>query len=468
MVAGIDLLDRSPKIDASLASSGTIPVPYCAGTNLVLTVSNGVGPMVCTAYDTVVSNTIPDGWTLTGPSVDSNGLIHVGDLPPGAVTNVAVTLRPGGQCPLSAAIQPFFFEFSYRDACNNPYTLPVVRGLAQATAFPGASIVKIVPAYVSGSAGSFPVTVLLTYSNFVGTERIDITDSYPVSTNLTPINISGGGVVRSNSIVWSGFSLTGSGICTQRFDMAIGTPCGGPVGQVFNRITASDYTDCQGCPRSVAGSGLAYQTIMTWGDGCSSSPGGSGTCYFASAKTVSTALAEVCQPVTVTHTFTNFAGTLPDWSGLVFHTDASGVGNLASTSTVVVTVNGSNVTSYVTVNYATMSNLTVDLSGLNASVFSNLATVTQGLAVQWQVVRFEPGQAADISYLNVPSCGSAMATVNWNVGSSALAVDLDPVYQAEACGIVNGRIDLTSLTSPGLATGSNGTFALSVVPLFWL
>jgi len=84
VVAGIDLFDRSPKITAALASSGTIAVPYCEGTNLVLTVSNGVDPMICTAYDMVISNTIPDGWTLTGPSVDSNGLIQVGDLPPGA------------------------------------------------------------------------------------------------------------------------------------------------------------------------------------------------------------------------------------------------------------------------------------------------------------------------------------------------------------------------------------------------
>jgi len=110
------------------------------------------------------------------------------------VTNLAFTLRPGGACPLSAAIQPFFFQFSYRDACNNPYTLPVVRGLAQATAFPGASIVKIVPTYVSGSAGSFPVTVLLTYSNFVGTERIDISDYYP-SARISRPSISAEGAL---------------------------------------------------------------------------------------------------------------------------------------------------------------------------------------------------------------------------------------------------------------------------------
>ena len=457
VVAGIDLLDRSPKIDASLPSAGTIPVSYCAGTNLVLTVANGVGPMVCTAYNMVISNTIPDGWTLTGAAVDTNGLIHVGDLPPGGVTNIAVTLRPGGTCPLSTAVQPFFFEFSYQDPCGHPYTLPVVRGLAQATAFPGASIVKVVPQYVSGSDGSFPVTIFLTYSNFVGTERIDISDFYPVSTNLTPTNISGAAVLTNNAVVWSGFALTGSGVYTQRFDMAIGTPCGGPVGQIVNRLVASDFTDCQGCPRSVAGSGLTYGTYMTQGAGCTT-PGGTGTCYFASAKTVSARLAEVCQPVTLTHTFTNFAGSLPDWTGLTFVSDVSGAnGYLESTSTVVVTVNGSNVMPYVAVTYAT--NLTVDLSGLNASVFSNLATVSEGLTIQWQVGRVEAGQATDTSYLDVPACGRGMISAQWNVGGSVLSVDLRPIYQAEACGIVTGRIDLAALQSPGLVTGSNGTFA---------
>lgn len=136
--------------------------------------------------------------------------------------------------------------------------------------------------------------------------------------------------------------------------------------------------DCKGCTRTVAGSGLTYFTRITGGTNCPTGPGGTGTCTYTSTKFATPSLAEVCAPATLTHRFTGFTGpSLPaDWNGVVFTSRlANGAGYLASTSSVQVRINNSNVTAFVSIT-STSPTLVLNLAGLNASAFPQPGSVT--------------------------------------------------------------------------------------------
>jgi uncharacterized repeat protein (TIGR01451 family) len=454
ITAGINLVDLVPRLAAWLTPVAPIPVSYCAGTTVTLHITNAAGPTVGTAFDVAVSNILPS-------SLIGTNQIYVGDLPSGASTNVAITLLAGGGCPISTNAQTAYFTFSYHDSMDRPYGPPTVFSVVQVTQPPSASVQVSVPAsQTSTEGGAIPVEVYFTYNNFDGTELITLRETYPASTNLTPTAISAGGYLDGTDVVWTNTGFIGSGVYTASFNLAIGSLCGGPFGYIQNRVTVPDFTNCRGCTTPVTGSGESYLTYFGAGAGCvtgGGGGGGTGICTYASIKTAPTNnLVEVCQPVFLSHSFTNFTGILPSWSNMTFTSDLGGETGDAVTNDVTVWVNGSNLTAFCTM--SDVVSLTVNLSGLTNSLYPDLSVVTN-LTITWLMQTIAAGQVHETSTLHVPVCGGAWAEVYWNVGASDMAISLNAIEYLEACGITTGRIDLVQLSSPGLMSGSNAVFA---------
>ena len=458
--AGIHFIDRYPSLTYAL-DPAPIPVNYCGGTEVTLYITNASGPDVGAALNVSGTPVLPDGWSISGANVDTNGVIQIDPLPAGTTTAVVFRIEAGGDCPISTDEQTIYFRPYYEDACGNPFFGPLGLTTATVTNEPTASVAKIMPGSVSGDDGSFPVRIELTYANFDGTEQITLTDLYPVHTNLSVDvgSISLGGVLSGNSVIWSNVTPgAGSGVVTASFDLVIGTPCGGPDGTIFNEVQATDYVDCQGCTRAVTGDGFRFPLDITYGTGCPQEPGLTGGCSFVSSKDVFPELTEVCDPVMVTHTFTAFGGTLSNWTGVTFSADLAGAsGYVDTTNDVTVLIDGSNVTSYVAFSQTTPS-LVLDLTGLNGSSFPSLSNITASLIIAYPVSVSVPGQYTDASGLTVPSCGTAGDEVTWNVGESRLEIDLRPIDIAGSCTPIAGRIELEMLPSPEGVSGQTARF----------
>jgi len=124
---------------------------------------------------------------------------------------------------------------------------------------------------------------------------------------------------------------------------------------------------------------------------------------YASYKVAPTNLAEVCEPVHLIHTFTNFNGTFARLErhefplGLWRHVWLSGHERKPG--------EGSHKRLDVTCTcrWPTGTNLLIHLDGLNSSMFSNMTTVTNGLVIEWDVAVLEPGRVAETSTLLVPA-----------------------------------------------------------------
>ena len=458
--AGIRFIDRYPSLSYSL-DPAPIPVAYCGGTEVTLYVTNASGADIGTAYNVSGTPTLPEGWSISGASVDTNGVIQIDPLAPGATTAVTFRVEAGGDCPINTEEQNVYFRPYYEDACGNPFFGPLGFTTATVVDEPTASVTKIMPGSVSGDDGSFPVRIELAFANFAGTEQITLTDIFPAHTNLTvnPGSISAGGVLAGDRIVWANLTPgAGSGVVTASFDMVIGTPCGGPAGVRFNEVQATDYTNCNGCVQSVLGDGFRFPLQFNYGAACPQEPGLTGGCSFVSSKGVFPDLTEVCDPVMVTHTFTAFGGTLGDWTGVAFTADlAGGSGFVDTTNEVTVLIDGSNVTQYVAFTQ-TSPNLALDLSGLNGSSFPSVSNVTASLIIAYPVSVSAPGQYTDDSALLVPGCGTAGDEVTWNVGESRLEIDLMPITVAGSCAPVPGRIELEMLPSPEGVSGETALF----------
>ncbi|MEI6169219.1 MAG: lamin tail domain-containing protein, partial [bacterium] len=453
ITAGINLVDLVPRLSAWLTPAAPVAVGYCAGATVTLHITNAAGPTVGTAFNVAVSNILP-------ASLIGTNQIYVGDLPSGASTNIAITLLAGGDCPISTNAQTAYFTFSYHDSMDRAYGPPTVFSVVQVTQPPSASVQVSVPAsQTSTEGGAIPVKVYFTYNNFDGTEVITLRETYPASTNLTPTAISAGGYLDGTDVVWTNSGFIGSGVYTASFNLAIGSLCGGPFGYIQNRVTVPDFMNCRRCTTSVTGSGERYLTYFGAGAGCvTGGGGGTGVCSYASIKTTPTNnLVEVCQPVWLSHSFTNFTGMLPGWSNITFTSDLGGVTGNANTNDVTVGVNGSNLTAFCT-SMSGIGSLTVNLSGLTNSLYPDLSGVTN-LTITWKMQTVAAGQVHETSTLHVPVCGGTWAEVYWNVGASDMSVSLDAIEYLEACGITTGRIDLAQLSSPGLMSGSNAVFA---------
>ena len=468
ITAGINLVDRVPRLAAWLTPASPVLVPYCSVTNVILHITNGADETVGSAFSVMVSNIWP-------VSVVGSSQIQVGDIPRGGSTNITIDLQAGGGCPIATNSQTAYFTFSYHDSMDRAYGPPTVYSVMQIVQPPSASVQVSVPAYQTSTAGgAIPVKLYFTYNNFAGTEQIMLRDTYPAYTNLALSDISEGGYTNGTDVVWTNSGFVGSGVYTASFNLVIGSLCGGPVGIIKNKVTVPNLMNCRGCEMSVVGSGEEYLTDLGAGSGCSTWSGGTGSCYYTSFKTTPTNLVEVCHPVFLSHSFTNFSGSLPGWTNMTFTSDLGGGGDLTGTNGVTVWVNGTNLTSFCTV--SDIGSLLVNLSGLTNSPYPNIAMVTNevvsegvtnevivpgvtNLTITWWMQTLDPGRVEETSTLHMPVCGGASATVYWNVGASVMTAALQPIEYLEACGVTTGRIDLAQLPSPGLLSGSNAVFA---------
>ncbi len=438
--AGIRFLDRFPSISYALDPT-PIQVDYCSGTEVTVHLTNAAGPTVGTAFHMTATPVMPPGWSLTGDNV-VGGVLQFDPLPAGATTSVTFRVNAGG-CPISTNETYIYFRPYYEDACGTPFTGPIGMSLAQVVNPPSAYVTKIMPENVSGDAGSIPVTVRLSYTNFTGSESITVTDVFPVHTNLTaPQNITGGGTLDSTSVVWTVTGLTGSGTWSATFDMGILDPCGGPGSTVFNTIFATSYTDCKGCERTVNGTGERFPVRVLPGTGC-----GTNDCSFSSAKYIGSTEAEVCEDVIITHVFSSFTGSLTDWTGVTFFADLAGDG-WTDTNALRVWIDATDVTSFVAIS-TTASGLWIDMSGLNSSPYPDMASVGTNLRVIYQVASAAAGRQYDYSYLTTPECGTEDDTVSWLNGAGRMAITLRPVPLGGACVTADGQIDLTLLAQDG-------------------
>ncbi|MCZ7591063.1 MAG: lamin tail domain-containing protein [Kiritimatiellae bacterium] len=449
--ASIIKIDRYPFLTAALVPPPTIGLDYCDGTEVTLYVTNSAtGPDAGAAIDVQYYVFNPSGYQLTGPAV-SNGFVQIGTLAPGATTSVTFRIVPGGDCPLDRDEQNIAMYAIYQDPCGNPFMGGPAFTTTRLTDLPWARVTKVMPPSVNPSSTGFPVTVLLEYSNLTAA-AVNVYDIYPKHTNLAVANISAGGSlnVGEGRVEWNP-TLTGDGVFTGRFDMVFLNPCNGPYGLLENVVIATNLVDCHTCPVDVVGSGRSYFT-----DAARVYCGGPGTggCSFAATKFGTPGLVEECEPVLLTHRFASFSGssTPTNWNGVQFTSSlANAQGYLTSTSSVSVSIDGNDVTPFVTIAQSSPT-LVLDLSGLNASAYSGPHLVTTNLSISWDVSTTNTGSFVDRSALFMQPCGVEEDYYQWEVGRSELIISLAKTDFAEACGTVEGRIDLTQLASPELAT----------------
>ena len=258
----VEFLYRYALVNGSLGPALEFSLPTCGGRDLTLHFTNAPGAAVGAALGMYVEPTLPSGYTLSGAAYQTNlNRILIGDLAPGAATSVTVRLRAGGSCPLSTAPQQLVFRPYYTDACGTPYTTPPLNAQSTLSDEPSASIAKTVGS-VSGTASTTAVRIYLTYANLTNTV-ISFHDQLPVNTNWSIANVSAGAVFTNATTVRWQPTLTGSGVYTASFDLVWTDTCE-IGGQYANLIVASNFQDCAGCTRSVAGSGESvYFTIAS-------------------------------------------------------------------------------------------------------------------------------------------------------------------------------------------------------------
>ncbi|MDY0149973.1 MAG: lamin tail domain-containing protein, partial [Kiritimatiellia bacterium] len=110
--AGIRFIDRYPDVTVSLDPNPLL-VDYCGGGSLTLFITNAAGPTVGYADNFTFTPNLPAGWTVSGASVDSNGVIQVGRLDAGSSTSLVVTVEAGGTCPIVLTGQGIYFSPDY-------------------------------------------------------------------------------------------------------------------------------------------------------------------------------------------------------------------------------------------------------------------------------------------------------------------------------------------------------------------
>ncbi|NCC51158.1 MAG: DUF11 domain-containing protein, partial [Spartobacteria bacterium] len=451
--AGIEFKNFPLGVEGEILESEPIGVSYCDGTFITISLTNAYSTNYTYAFDIELIPYLPDGFGISG--LNSNGQITVGDLAPGAHTNVLVHLIATNGCATPQNIQSVFFIADYHDVCGIQYSPPSLITSIVLTNIPYAAVTKQMPAGITGDSTSMTVQVLFSYEYF-STTTVSIVDTYPSDPRWSITNITDGGIQDSGNITWTNLEFTGSGVFTAQFDMVMSDRCDVPGGMNYNIISAPDFTDCQGCVRPVFGSGVPYGVNVNPGDGCNQ--GGTGDCWFAGSK-VGPVLTEVCEPVTLAHTVGPFYGpdTPTNWNSVVFTSDlAASNGVLYTTNSVLVLIDGSNVTPYVSI---TATNpLVIELAGLNASPFSEPGMVSAGLEVYWDVLVTNAGRVVDISSVSMPPCGSNSQGIEWNVGDSAMDLYLCSVLNNDACGVAPMRITLSQLPSPDILAGENRVF----------
>lgn len=444
------------KVSGSLSPASTIPVSYCGGSPLILYVTNDAGANVGHAIGVQLTPSLPSGYTLSGSNYEG-GKVVLGDLAPGAVTSTTVQLIPGGSCPLSMDRQQVIFYPSYTDPCGLPYTTPPMSAYYSLTNEPSASLRKVMNTSVSGQSSNLHVEVLFTYANFNNTS-VSFADHLPSNPNWTVANISSPGALSSGTNVRWNVTLSGSGVYTGKFDLLWTDACAIDNGWRANLISASNFTDCASCPRSVGGSGEStYFRIYAYG--CANT----GTndivsCSFSVAE-ATPSVAELCSTLTLTTRVSGIsANTNANWNGVYFtNTLAGKQGVFLGNSYVQVLIDGADYTASVAVQQ-TNTAFVMTFTNLNGTAKSRPGQVSSEMLIVWQMMPTNLGQLTETSGLFIPGCSMQTDVDTLNVGASELTVELTPLIGQDACGLAFGQINLKQLSIPALGALSNATF----------
>jgi uncharacterized repeat protein (TIGR01451 family)/fimbrial isopeptide formation D2 family protein len=450
----VEFIYRYALVAGAISPGTAFTLPYCDGRDITIHLTNAPGADIGTAINLQLEPSLPAGYTISGPSyVTSLNRIVVGNLAPGQTTGITVRLRAGGACPLDTAQQLLTFRPTYTDACETPYTTPPLSAYSTLSQEPSAQISKLVP-NTSGAASSLTVRVLYAYQNFANT-TVSFADQLPVNSYWAITNVTGGGVTSSASVVRWNKTFDGSGVFTGTFDLVWTDPC--EVGGTFaNQVTASNYTDCAGCPRTVTGHGELYYFSISAAN-CATGNPGTGTCSFAVSMQLPT-LSEVCETIAVTTRVSGLTdATTNDWNGVLFSNNlANGQAPLTSINDLRVLVDGADYTAYAYVTQTSPA-LRITFTNMNTTALPRPGLAST-LEVSWRTTATNPGQYTLRSTLTLPGCSTRTASSGWTVGAGALDIDLAALVGQDACGLSYGRIDLTQLARPALSSLTNRYF----------
>lgn len=450
----IEFLYRYALVSGSVAPGEDFTLPYCDGRDITLYLTNAPGSQVGTALNIQLEPVLPAGYTVSGAHyVTNSNRIVVGDLAPGQSTGLTLRLRAGGSCPLETARQLLTFRPTYTDACGTPYTTPPLNAYSTLSNEPSAQITKIIPS-VSGAASSLTVRVLFNYQNFNNTP-VSFADQLPSSSYWSITNVTGGGVTTSATVVRWNKTFSGSGVFTGTFDLVWTDTCNVGGGYV-NTVTASNYTDCAGCPRTVTGNGeLYYFTITAYN--CPTGSPTTGTCSFAVAM-IQPSLAEVCETLSFTTRVSNLRdATTSSWSGVLFSNSlAGGQARLTGADSIRLMIDGTDYTPYLYL-AQTSPALRITFTNLNSSAIPRPGLATN-LELSWRATVTNPGQYAVNSIFTLPGCSTRSGSAGLNVGAGTLGLELGSLVGQDACGVSYGRIDLEQGVRPLISALTNHTF----------
>lgn len=453
--ASIEFMYRYASLSGSITPSGTIGLPTCGGKSITLYMTNAAGADVGAALNLYLTPTLPAGYTLSGASYQTNlNRVAMGNLAPGASTNVTLTLLPGGSCPLDTSEKQVLFKAAYQDDCALEYANPTLTMTTVISNTPSASVYKVMPGSTSGTASSLNVNVYFTYQNFSNT-AVTLVDQMAYSASYWITNVLGGGTVSGGTNVRWNLTLSGSGVFSGSFSVAWADSCA-VAGTRVNRVIASNVTDCVGCSYPVSGSGESYLFTIS-GSHCSTGTSGTGGCSFAVSEIIPST-AEMCEILTVTTRVSSLSyATNADWNGVVFSNNlGSGQLQLVDTNDIRVLVDGVDYTfaAYI----QTGTSLRISFTNFTTAGLAAPSSVASRLDVAWTVSPTNSGQLTDRSSFVLPGCGTVTDSEIVNAGYGMLGIELDALVGQDACGVASGRIVLDQYTLPALSQLTNRTF----------
>ena len=282
---------------------------------------------------------------------------------------------------------------------------------------------------MAGTTTNVTVTADLVYANMgsVGIAQT-LVQTYPATAGWgTPTNISSGGVLDTNAhkITWS-TNVIGSGMAVFTFDIPVtkDISCAGSTTDSFP-LQPQLYYDCLGCPGTVDTNSLLV-SITTYGCICTNCGGGT-NCAFVAALNSPKPLVETCEPQPFSMEISNFSGSYPNrWTNVAWTATLSG--SFTNNSRAVeVAINGTNVSSYVSV-IQSGSTLRVLFDGLNTnSDYGSVVAVTN-LQISWDAAVSQPGSVSQDVQFNLCSANARFSS--WVVGTSAMKVALTQIGRA--------------------------------------
>ncbi|MEI6073970.1 MAG: SdrD B-like domain-containing protein [Verrucomicrobiota bacterium] len=451
--AAIEFQNNRPYLDFSLTPANPIAVSYCGGIDITLSVTNRNYTNGANAYSIGVQPNLVPGYNLVpygSYATNSSGaLVLASYLAKGACTNIVLHLQPGGVCPINTNLASQLITPFYTDICANTFASPVLPLTTYITGVSAAAVTETFNpvSLVAGTTTNVTVTADLVYANMgsVGIAQT-LVQTYPATAGWgTPTNISSGGVLDTNAhkITWS-TNVIGSGMAVFTFDIPVtkDISCAGSTTDSFP-LQPQLYYDCLGCPGTVDTNSLLV-SITTYGCICTNCGGGT-NCAFVAALNSPKPLVETCEPQPFSMEISNFSGSYPNrWTNVAWTATLSG--SFTNNSRAVeVAINGTNVSSYVSV-IQSGSTLRVLFDGLNTnSDYGSVVAVTN-LQISWDAAVSQPGSVSQDVQFNLCSANARFSS--WVVGTSAMKVALTPPFLGYECGILKIPISLSQIPSP--------------------